>query len=106
MDHPTNFLSILQTVNWIHQRQPVDRRWCRCYLRWGKWHIDPATISHSLQADVIEHSETWSRWQHGPCPCDFSLWYIFLTIWNSLVAPPYRGEEVWVGQWPWELYQR
>jgi len=25
---------------------------------------------------------------------------------SSLVAPPYRGEEVWVRQWPWELYQR
>jgi hypothetical protein len=25
---------------------------------------------------------------------------------SSLVAPPYRGEGVWVRQWPWELYQR
>jgi len=22
------------------------------------------------------------------------------------VSPPYRGEEVWVRRWPWELYQR
>jgi len=22
------------------------------------------------------------------------------------MSPPYRGEEVWVRRWPWELYQR
>jgi hypothetical protein len=32
--------------------------------------------------------------------------YIYIYTPSSLVAPPYRGEGVWVRQEPWELYQR
>jgi hypothetical protein len=34
----------------------------------------------------------------------FNIIYIYIS--SSLVAPPYRGEGVWVCQGPWELYQR
>jgi hypothetical protein len=45
-----------------------------------------------------------------PCgtPC-FTLVHfetVFEFFSSSLVAPPYRGEEVLVRQWSWELYQR
>jgi hypothetical protein len=45
----------------------------------------------------------------------YYIYYIIIIIYiklmyisnsSSLVAPPYRGEGVWVCQGPWELYQR
>jgi len=32
--------------------------------------------------------------------------FVDVQVSSSVVAPPYRGEEVWVRQWPWEVYQR
>jgi hypothetical protein len=26
---------------------------------------------------------------------------VYSIVASSLVAPPYRGEEIWVRQWPW-----
>jgi len=34
------------------------------------------------------------------------IFYLTVFLCSSLVSPPYRGAEVWVRKWPWELYQR
>jgi len=66
---------------------------------------------------IILYILIWKTKETGPNDRKHSLtsiFFQFLPKWNfdslrlfpsSLVPPPYRGEEVWVRQWPWELWQ-
>jgi len=53
-----------------------------------------------------EHRLMVTGWQLTTCtmaqPALHQMSFIFSSsIYSSLVAPQYRGEEVWVRQWPW-----
>jgi hypothetical protein len=56
-----------------------------CYV---VWYVGPTYWKNTLKMEAVHFSK------------------MLLCIYQSLlVSPPYCGEEVWVCQWPWELYE-